>query len=543
MPEGAAHRVLILAPVGRDGPATAELLPKAGLAGSVCRNLEELVAELGMGAATLFVAEEALFARDLGALRDWVCAQPPWSDLPVIVLTSHHQDRRVTAWRHGLVESLGNVAMLERPVHPLTLTSTLKAAVRARQRQYEVKALLEAREQAAAALAREVDDATAELRRQMAERERMQDALRQAQKMEAIGQLTGGVAHDFNNLLMVISGGLDVLERNREGKRARLLIDGMRNAAERGAQLTRQLLAFARRRPLHTEPIDLARRLEGMRELLDRSLGDNIELEMRFEPGLWPVEVDAGELELVVLNLAVNARDAMPGGGKITVKAENVPASDCVRLAVIDTGTGMTPDVQARAVEPFFTTKEVGKGSGLGLAQAYGFARATGGELRIESELGRGTCIELTLPRSLHTPADQRMPEAEHETAHVRSGRHILLVEDDEQVASLVSDMLEQLGHDVLRASSAAAALGVVADGRQIDLVFSDIMMAGEMDGLGLAHELRRRFPDLPVLLTSGYADAARGVIEAGRFQVLAKPYRLEDLQAAMGKMFRADAH
>jgi CheY-like chemotaxis protein len=280
-----------------------------------------------------------------------------------------------------------------------------------------------------------------------------------------------------------------------------------------------------------------------MRELLDRSLGDNIELGMQFEPGLLPVEVDAGELELVVLNLAVNARDAMPGGGMITVKAENVPASDCVRLAVIDTGSGMTPDVQARAVEPFFTTKEVGKGSGLGLAQAYGFARAAGGELRIESELGRGTCIELTLPRSRDMPVDQRTPEAQRETARVRSGRHILLVEDDEEVASLVSDMLEQLGHDVLRASSAPAVLGAVADGRQIDLVFSDIMMAGEMNGLGLAHELRRRFPDLPVLLTSGYADAARGVIEAGRFQVLAKPYRLEELQAALGKMFRAHAH
>jgi signal transduction histidine kinase/ActR/RegA family two-component response regulator len=543
MREGALHRALILAPVGRDSLATAELLAKAGIAGTVCDSLEALVAELATGAATLFVAEEALFGRDLVSLQDWVRAQPPWSDLPVVVLTSHHQDRRVAAWRQRLVESLGNVAMLERPVHPLTLTSTLEAAVRARRRQYEVKALLEAREQAAAELAHRVDEATAELRQQMAERERMQDALRQAQKMEAIGQLTGGVAHDFNNLLMVISGGLDLLERDREGKRVRFLIEGMRNAVQRGAGLTRQLLAFARRQSLKTEPVDLARHVGAMRELLDRSLGENIRLDMQFAPGLWPIEVDAGELELVVLNLAVNARDAMPGGGIITLKAENLPEGERVRLSVIDTGCGMTPEVRARAVEPFFTTKEVGKGSGLGLAQAFGFARGAGGELRIESEVGRGTCIELILPRSHRTAAEQETPEARHEAARASNGHHILLVEDDEEVASLVSDMLHQLGHDVLLTSNAAAALGAVADRRPIDLVFSDIMMAGEMDGLDLAHELRRRRPDLPVLLTTGYTHAARLQIEADGFEVLAKPYRLDELQKALGKVFRAHAH
>jgi CheY-like chemotaxis protein len=371
----------------------------------------------------------------------------------------------------------------------------------------------------------------------------MQDTLRQAQKMEAIGQLTGGVAHDFNNLLMVISAGLDMLERDRDGKRARFLVDAMRNAVQRGAGLTRQLLAFARRQPLKPEPVDLAQRLGDMRELLDRSLGENIRLNMQFAPDLWPIEVDSGELELVVLNLAVNARDAMPGGGTITLKADNVSEGERVRLSVIDTGCGMTAEVRARAAEPFFTTKEVGKGSGLGLAQAFGFAQGAGGELRIDSELGRGTCIELILPRSYRTPTEQPGPETQHQVAPAANSHHILLVEDDEEVASLVSDMLKQLGHKVLRTSNAAAALGAIANERPIDLVFSDIMMAGEMDGLGLAQELRRRQPNLPVLLTSGYADAARQQIEADGFDVLAKPYRLEELQSALGKALRAHAH
>jgi signal transduction histidine kinase/ActR/RegA family two-component response regulator len=550
MNEDTQRRVLILTPVGRDSHATAELLARVGLAFRVCTDLEALVAEMTAGAATLFVAEEALFGHDLGPLQVWIREQPPWSDLPIVVLTSHQQDRRVSAWRQLLVSSLGNVSMLERPVHPLTLTSTLEAAVRARQRQYEVKTLLEAREQAAAELAHRVEEAKAELQQQMVQRERMQDTLRQAQKMEAIGQLTGGVAHDFNNLLMVIMAGLDLLERDREGKRTGLLIESMRTAAKRGAGLTRQLLTFARRQALNPEPVDLAYQLGAMRELLDRSLGDTIGLEIHCEPGLWPVEADLMELELVVLNLAVNARDAMAGGGAITVKAENVsramddtgdlPAGEFVRLSVTDTGMGMTPEVQARAIEPFFTTKEVGKGSGLGLAHAYGFARESGGLLRIESEPGQGTCIQLLLPRSHRTAGAQGTSDGKIHSKHSTQGLRILLVEDDEEVAALVSDMLAQLGHDVLRTASAAAALGALANDRPIDLVFSDIMMAGKMDGLGLADELRRRRPDLPVLLTTGYADAAEHRLEARSVQVLAKPYQLDELQAALGKALKA---
>jgi signal transduction histidine kinase/ActR/RegA family two-component response regulator len=559
MPENRSDRVLILAPVGRDAHASAELLRKAGLNAGVCPNLQTLVGSLaGEDAAALFVAEEALFGRDLKLLHSWVDAQPAWSDLPIVVLTSHHQDQRVAAWRQELVQRLRNVSLLERPVHPITLTSTLQTAVRARRRQYEVRALLDARERSSADLQRKVVEATQELRQQMERQSRIEDALRQAQKMEAIGQLTGGVAHDFNNLLMVISAGLDILERERNGSapdhnRFRLVIDSMRNTARRGSGLTRQLLAFARRHPLKPEPIDLARQLGGMQELLDRSLGGNIRLVMEFGPDLWPVEVDAGELELVVLNLAVNARDAMPGGGTITIRAKNVPAGsterngvtlhrDAVLLGASDTGLGMTAEVQARAFEPFFTTKEVGKGSGLGLAQAYGFAHGSGGQVWIDSQPGSGTSINMLLPRchaevtdDLVRPLQSQAPEDNAER-----GRHVLLVEDDKEVATLVSQMLVELGYRVTCAGSAHEALLELANGRSVDLVFSDIMMSGDMDGLGLAREIKLRHARLPVLLTSGYAESARQKIEASGLRLLAKPFGLDDLEAALRQSFQA---
>jgi signal transduction histidine kinase/ActR/RegA family two-component response regulator len=543
-----AGRVLVLTPVGRDGTASAELLSKAGLSPHICSVLPELVAALPDGALAVFVGEEALFGRDLAALEAWVAAQPPWSDLPFVVLTSHRQDPRVTAWRQKLVVSLGNVSLLERPIHPITLSSTMQAAARARRRQYEMRALLEARERAARELQRKVEEATAELRQQMAERARMEEALRQSQKMEAVGQLTGGVAHDFNNLLMVIIAGLEMIERHRQSDRFTGLVDGMRNAAFRGASLTRQLLAFARRQPLKPEPVDLASHVGEMRELLDRSLGGTISLRTEFPPDLWPIEVDPSELELVLLNLAFNARDAMPGGGTITMSGENVPGGadgtdgDCVRLTVADTGTGMPPEVAARAFEPFFTTKEVGKGSGLGLAQTYGFVRGSGGAVRIDSKVGRGTRIVLTLPRS-RTAIVERAGGSVPARPKVEGGNgRILLVEDDEEVAHMVADMLGQLGYQVVRAASASGALGALANGRHFDLVFTDIVMPGGMDGVRLARELRLRRPRLPVVLTSGHPGTASRDIEADGLQVLAKPYRLEELRAALAQALHAAA-
>lgn len=544
------HRVLIFAPIGRDAPASADLFRSSRLATAICADVDELVREMDAGAGVVFLAEEGLFSKDTSPLSQWVQRQPAWSDLPFIVLTSQQEQRAVVAWRRNLVSALRNVSLLERPVQPITLSSAVQSALRARRRQYEIRALIQAREQAAQQLeslvverTHALEDANHHLRREMAERARVEETLRQAQKIEAIGRLTGGVAHDFNNLLMVISGGLDMLDRQADPARRRRLMDGMIQAAERGASLTRQLLAFSRRQELKPESVDIARQIGGMRELLDRSLRGDVHVKFDFPDTLWPVEVDPGELELVVLNLAVNARDAMPAGGTIIVCAENLPdlsenelAGDYVRLSVIDTGTGMTQEVRTRVFEPFFTTKDVGKGSGLGLAQVYGFAKQSGGTVRIDSEVGSGTTISLYLPKSGHAPSHDahRLVDFHRANGRVHNEGRILLVEDDDEVATLVSEMLDQLGYQVTRTASAAAALGALADGRSVDIVFSDVMMPGGMNGVELAREIQRRRSDVPILLTSGYSGAAIREAKETGVQILSKPYRIDELATAL---------
>jgi CheY-like chemotaxis protein len=278
-----------------------------------------------------------------------------------------------------------------------------------------------------------------------------------------------------------------------------------------------------------------------MRELLNRSLRGDIKIQTSFAERLWCVEVDPGELELVILNLALNARDAMPSGGTIEISARNMPAlaehdliGDFVRLEIADSGVGMSPDILAHAFEPFFTTKEVGSGSGLGLAQAHGFARASGGAVRIESTPGRGTLVSLLLPRTLKTPAYSPglMPHA----ADDRPGNaaQVLVVEDDDEVAALTVEMINQLGYVTTRVASAEAALGALADRRSVDIVFSDVMMPGRMNGVELAQEIRRRRPNLPVLLTSGYAEAARRKAGAQPIRIIPKPYRIDELRDAL---------
>ena len=388
---------------------------------------------------------------------------------------------------------------------------------------------------------RALEQANTALRQQIEQRERAEEALRQSQKMEAMGQLTGGVAHDFNNLLMVASSGLDLLDRTQDPKRREILRQGIRQALDRGAGLTRQLLAFSRRSPLKSDVIDLGRQIEGMRLLLERSLREDIAVRFEVEPGLWPVEIDPAQLEVAVVNIAVNARDAMPDGGVITLAARNRPGAsvegqtgDFVELSVTDTGEGMTPETAQRVFEPFFTTKPVGKGTGLGLSQVYGFSRASGGAAEVSSTRGAGTTVSLLFPAADKPlsvppePAPTPGPDASPPPGVV------LLVEDDDSVATAVSAMLGELGYRVVRAPDALSALTLIDRGQEpFDVMFSDMVMPGPMDGAALAEAVLKRRPDLPVVLTTGFSAAADSAARQG-LRLLAKPYRMEALAAEL---------
>lgn len=360
----------------------------------------------------------------------------------------------------------------------------------------------------------------------------------QAQRIDSLGQLTGGVAHDFNNLLMILSGGLDMLERPSEPARREKIRIAMRHAVERGARLSRQLLAFARRQPLLPEAIHLGHQLQCMLDLLERTLQRDIVIHLEFPPDLWPVEVDPCELELAVLNLIVNARDAMPSGGKITLSAINMPGvkdgglrGDFVRLAVSDTGTGIAPDVLGRVFEPFFTTKDVGKGSGLGLAQTHGFAKASGGGTSITTLDGAGTTVSLLLPRTQRIPAKGQQRSQLVMDYHQKGSAGVaLVVEDDDAVAALTTSMIEQIGYETHRVARADLALQLLAAGQVIDLVFSDVMMPGEVNGTVLAEEIFRLYPGMPVVLTSGHAEGISAEPKDKYFTLLPKPFRLSEL-------------
>ncbi|MGA9867420.1 MAG: ATP-binding protein [Acetobacteraceae bacterium] len=374
----------------------------------------------------------------------------------------------------------------------------------------------------------------------------------QSRKLEAIGQLTGGIAHDFNNLLTVITAGLQLLSRATDAERRRNLTRRIEEAAWRGADLTRRLLAFARRQPLNPKALELATHIEGLRELLRHGLRSDISILTNIQDGLWPVSVDLAALELAVLNLAVNARDAMPNGGTMVLGARNVgrdgighldvAPDDYVELFVTDTGTGMTPDVVARVFEPFFTTKPQGQGTGLGLAQVYGFARQSGGTARVETQAGQGATVAMLLPRSPPPVAPEG--EAPPSGSRTRAAEHlaILVVEDDDGVASIVLEMLDQLGHRGLRVSSVPAAVAVLAGSDCIDLIFSDVLLGTSGSGLDLAREVARRNLNIPLVLTSGYGGGVTGRLAAARLPFLRKPYTLDALRTTLGEALEREA-
>ena len=371
--------------------------------------------------------------------------------------------------------------------------------------------------------------------------EQMQRQLAESQKLDALGQLTGGVAHDFNNLLMVISGSVYTLKKGiADDARLQRAVAAIEAATKRGATLTSQLLTFARRQSLNPQPVNLADRIEAVREVLNTGVGSSVILAFDIDHDVWPARVDVAELETALVNLVINARDAMPSGGTVRISAQNQPTDggpggdDYVAISVEDAGVGIAPDVLGKVFDPFFTTKPIGKGTGLGLSQVHGFAHQTGGTVKIESEIGKGTRVTILLPR------DQIRPQAANsEVVSISGTGTVLLVEDNPDVASVSASLLEQLGYNVRRALDAnMALLEIERDG--IDLVFSDIVMPGKMDGVGLAHRLREIRPGLPVLLATGYSEAAVNV--RGDFVILRKPYEIHQLSEAIGKLLSPDA-
>ena len=368
-------------------------------------------------------------------------------------------------------------------------------------------------------------------------REAAEGALRQAQRLEAIGQLTGGVAHDFNNLLMIISGSVQRLRAELSDKKHARLLDMIATATHRGETLTRQLLTYSRQQTLAPQVVDLSQRLPAIRELLVRSLRADIEVKVDVPDEVCAVKVDPGEFELAILNLAVNAKDAMPDGGALSIRAKPVTlrgeaseeglSGEFVAVRVTDSGHGIPADVLARVFEPFFTTKEVGKGTGLGLSQVYGFAKQSGGTATVSSTQGRGTAVTIYLPRSHQAPQAASPPQMAQEAPEPAGT--VLLVEDNDDVAEVGAGLLRRLGYRVRSVANAQAAIAALRLDADVDLVFSDILMPGGMNGLDLAREIGERFPDIPVLLTTGYSASAKDAVQRG-LVVLQKPYDLEAL-------------
>jgi signal transduction histidine kinase len=406
-----------------------------------------------------------------------------------------------------------------------------------------------------------LSDSNSRLVRQIEEREKAEAALRQAQKMEAIGQLTGGVAHDFNNLLQIMMSCMDAMRRrlNRLELPTETALDIMRyvngamSGGERAAALTRQLLAFARRMPLEPTRLDVNKLVSGMSELLRRTLGESISIETVLAGGLWATFADGNQLESALVNMAVNARDAMPQGGKLTIETANAALDDTyasayedlvpgqyVLIAVTDTGAGIPADILSRVFEPFFTTKDVGHGTGLGLSQVYGFVKQSGGHIKIYSEPGEGTTVKIYLPRLMSSQADTGGPALEQPLPLSVRAETILVVEDEDAVRAFSVEMLRELGYNVLEAADAHAALRVLEAQAGIDLLFTDVGLPGGVNGRALADEALKRWPELKVLFTSGYTRNA--IVHGGKLDpgvaLLGKPFTYAALAQKVSLMF-----
>lgn len=662
-----AQCLAILAPAGRDSRVIEGILASAGVETCIVQGTLEALGTLDVGrAGGVIFAEEALNEEGLQQIDSWLAQQPPWSDLPIILLT---RGRAGPETNMGVTGRLGNVTILERPFHPVTLVSAARAALRARARQHEAERqvvdleeselrvresetkyrtlfnsmdegfciiefldgpdgplsdyvhveandayarhagipnvvgqrvrdmvpeeaadwveiygrVLETgeavrferelvatgrhlelsafrieppeRRQVAvlfqditkrraaeialhdlnATLERRVSDAVAENIRDQKKLAEATERMHEMAKLETLGQLTGGVAHDFNNLLTPIVGALDVLQRQQDhDDRSARLISGAMQAAQRAATLVQRLLSFARRQHLEARTFSVAELVEGMHDLIQRTIGPHIAVEVRIAGDLPPARIDPGQLELAILNLAVNARDAMSGGGRLSIALDEqtLEARDgglgpgrYIRVAVTDTGVGMDEQTLIRAIEPFFTTKGHGEGTGLGLSMVHGLAAQSGGVLKVRSAVGKGTTAEIWLPAADGEAASLAARE-QHLAIQPRRAS-ILLVDDEALVRLATAEMLREMGHRVIEAESGASALAQLRSADDVDLIITDYLMPG-MRGSELVDEVRQRKPDLPALLLTGYANLARG--EAVGLPRLAKPFREADL-------------
>jgi len=543
--------LLVLTPTGRDADRAAELMEREAIPYRVLRDGHALGAAIDETIGAVLVADEALAMSDLSDLRRQLDEQPTWSDLPFVVLTHGGSGSRRALGELRLPEALGNVMFLERPLNALTLVSAVRTALRARRRQRQVRDHLAERAAATEELTRSreelerlVVERTRSLEQAMEERKLTEAALARAQKMEAVGRLTGGIAHDFNNLLTAMVGSLELLQaRVVNDPRAAHHADVAVQAAERGAKLTAQLLAFSRQQRLDLRSVDVNALVRNMDGLLPRAVGSGVVV--RFDLSAeddWAV-ADPNQLELAILNLAINARDAMPDGGTLTIATGRIAheepgqgTGEAIVISVSDTGTGMSPEVLAHAFEPFYTTKGLGKGTGLGLAQVYGIARQSGGDVKIESQSGQGTTVSILLPqveRPLATaaatkPADKPVLEPSGRGARVP----VLVIDDDPAVRETLVQGLEYDGFDVVEAADGRAGLALLERGAPASLAVIDFAMPG-MNGAEVARAVQRLRPGLPIIFASGYAETAALDGISGAI-TMRKPFKIADLTSAI---------
>jgi signal transduction histidine kinase len=548
-------RVLILAPRGRDAEVIQTVMARDGVDGEAVRDADELVAQMGRGAGASVVCEECLSSPAFNGLSNWLAAQESWSDFPFVILLA----KRAGALPKGLkssLEAMGNAVLLEKPLSAEALASAAKSALRARKRQYQAREALGRHVAVAEELAmlnthleervsertQELGQANDRLAAEVMERERARGAVIQAQKLEALGRLTGGVAHDFNNVLSVVMTSLELIGMMAKEDSIKARARTAREACKRGAKLTGQLLAFARNQALEMRPVPVRQLFENLLALAKPILGADVELWSHVASDVDCVLGDASQLEMALLNLAINARDALEGRGRLTLQAsrlepprEKLPEGAYVRIAMSDNGSGMSPEVAAKVFDPFFTTKGVGKGTGLGLSQVYGMAEQSGGAVVVHTQPGSGTVIEIWLREAR---ADAAGFEANSLDRPTLTGLKILVVEDDDAVRAGLVEALLTLGCDVSQAASGPDGMAALSRSKP-ELLLTDYMMPG-MTGAELVVKAREMFPRLPALVATGYADMEDIEHSIGKGAVLRKPFELTELSAAIARAMAA---